>query len=51
MGSEAWPKFARSWRGTSDDKHFNENSGSIKCRECLDQVSDCQLLKKEFFSV
>jgi hypothetical protein len=27
-------------------EHGNEPSGSIKCGEFLDQLSDCQLLKK-----
>jgi hypothetical protein len=28
-------------------EHGNVNSGSIKGREFLDQVNDCQILKKE----
>jgi len=31
---------------TGPCEHANESSGSIKCREFLDQLSDYQLVKK-----
>jgi hypothetical protein len=44
-----WTGF--NWLSIRTREHNNEPSGSIKCRECLKQLSDYQLLKGSVCSI